>query len=165
MKSYKSKKTEVRKSEKQGNGFFATNDIRKDEIVAIRSGHIVDLEEAMRLDKEVGDFSLQISDRFFLCPKSIAELYEIAIYINHSCDPNIGMDGQITYVAMLDIKANEELCMDYAMAMDTDYEMKCICGTKNCRRIVTGRDWKNIELQKKYAGYFVSFIHKKIISE
>ena len=58
MKSYTSYKTEVRKSKKQGNGFFAIDDIRKNEFVAIRSGHIVELKETMRQDKEVGDFSL-----------------------------------------------------------------------------------------------------------
>ena len=150
MKSYTTNKTEIRNSKKQGNGFFAIDNIQKDEIVAIRSGHIVELEEAMRLDKEVGDFSLQITDEHFLCPKSKDELDDIAIYINHSCDPNIGMDGQITYVAMRDIKANEELCLDYAMAMNTDYKLKCMCGAKNCRGVVTGKDWKNTELQKKY---------------
>jgi SET domain-containing protein len=44
------------------------------------------------------------------------ELENIAIYINHS-QPNV-VDYQITYVVR-DIKTNEELCIDYAMA-DTD---------------------------------------------
>jgi hypothetical protein len=116
----------------------------------------------MRLDKDVGDFSLQITDNHFLCPRSKDELENIAIYINHSCNPNVGMDGQITYVAMRDIKANEELCLDYSMALDTDYKLECQCGAKNCRGIITGKDWKITELQKKYKEYFASFILKKI---
>ena len=164
MKSYTSKKTEVRKSERQGFGFFAIEDIEKDEIVAIRSGHIVELEEAIRLDKEVGDFSLQISADHFLCPKANEELDKIALYINHSCDPNVGMDGQINYVAMRDIKAGEELCLDYAVAMNTEYELKCNCGSKNCRGIVSGFDWKKEELQNKYKGYFAHFVNKMIKS-
>ncbi len=55
MKSYTSNKTEVRKSEKQGFGFFAVSDIKKDEVLAIRSGHIVEFGEALKLDAEVGD--------------------------------------------------------------------------------------------------------------
>ncbi|MCP3926113.1 MAG: SET domain-containing protein [Desulfobacterales bacterium] len=165
MKSYTSKKTEIRKSEKQGFGFFAIDDIKKDEIVAIRSGHIVELEEAMILDKEVGDFSLQISEDHFLCPKNKEELEQIALYINHSCDPNVGMDGQVNYVAFRDIKAGEELCLDYAVAMNTDYEMKCNCGSKNCRGTVTGFDWKKKELQNCYQNYFAHFIAKMIKDE
>ncbi len=160
MKSYTSKKTVVRKSEKQGYGFFAIGDIKKDEIVAIRSGHIVELEEAMRLDKELGDFSLQITKDHFLCPKTKEELDEIALYINHSCDPNIGMDGQVNYVAMRDIKAGEELCLDYAVAMNTEYELKCNCGSEKCRGIITGFDWKKKELQEHYKNYFAHFITK-----
>jgi len=161
MRSFTSNKTEIRKSKKQGRGFFAIDDIRKDEILAIRSGHIVQLDEAIRLDKEVGDFSLQISDDHFLCPKTKEELDNIALYINHSCDPNVGMDGQINYASMRDIKAGEELCLDYAMAMTTDYSLECNCGSDNCRGKITGSDWKNKKLQKKYGHYFAAFILKK----
>lgn len=162
MKSFTSSKTEVRKSEKQGFGFFAIDDIKKDEIVAIRSGHIVELNEAIRLDREVGDFSLQISEEYFLCPKSKEELKDIALYINHSCNPNVGMDGQINYVAMRDIKKGEELCLDYAVAMNTEYELNCNCGAKNCRGTITGFDWKKKEIQERYSGYFAYFITKLI---
>ena len=163
MKSYTSPKTEIRKSEKQGKGFFAIANIKKDELVAIRSGHIVQHDEAMKLDGELGDFSLQISDDHFLCPKTTEELDNIALYINHSCDPNIGMDGQINYVAMRNIKAGEELCIDYAVAMNTEYELKCNCGTEKCRRIITGCDWQKKELQQRYGNYFAAFLLKKIV--
>jgi len=162
LKSFTSNKTEIRKSLKEGYGFFATKNIRKDEIVAIRSGHIVELDEAMKLDKIIGDFSLQISDHHFLCPKTKEEIEEIAIYINHSCDPNIGMNGQINYVAMRDIISGEELCLDYSLAMNTEYKLECNCGSKNCRKLVTGFDWKEKVLQQKYGKYFASFLLNKM---
>ncbi len=162
MKSFKSRKTEVRNSEKQGKGFFAIQDIKKDEILAIRTGHIVEYDEAMRLDKQLGDFSLQISEDHFLCPKTKEEVENIVLYINHSCDPNVGMDGQINYVAMRDIKAGEELCLDYGTAMTTEYELDCKCSSKNCRGVVTGEDWKNENLQKKFGNYFAYFILERI---
>src|SRR5438876_11349582 len=40
--SYRSPKTEVRESKIHGRGLFATADIAKDEIVAVKGGHIVD---------------------------------------------------------------------------------------------------------------------------
>ncbi len=163
MKTYCSIKTIVKESPKGGKGFFAKEDIAKDEIVAIKNGHIVDKQEAVRLDNELGDFSLQISDEFYICPKTKEEIKDIVIFINHSCEPNIGMDGQINYIAMRNIKAGEELCMDYAMAIDGNYQLACNCGSENCRRIITGEDWKNEALQKKYDRYFSWFIYKKII--
>ena len=162
MKTYTSPKTTVKKSKKGGQGFFAVEKILKDEIVAIKNGHIVDKKEAELLDKKLGDFSLQISDDFFICPKTVDEIDDVVIYINHSCDPNIGMDGQINYVAIRDIEQGEELCMDYAMAMTTDYELQCNCGAENCRRKITGADWKDKELQEKYGNYFSRFILKRI---
>jgi len=162
MKTYTSPKTIVKRSAKEGKGFFATEKIYKDEVVAIKNGHIVNQKEALQLDEELGDFSLQISDDFFICPKTKNEIKDIVIYINHSCEPNIGIDGQINYVAIRDIEAGEELCLDYAMAMATNYELKCNCGTKNCRNKITGNDWKIKELQEKYGNYFSWFLLKKI---
>jgi hypothetical protein len=40
--SYPSPKTEVRESEIHGRGLFAKADIGKDEIVAVKGGHIID---------------------------------------------------------------------------------------------------------------------------
>ena len=40
--SYRSPKTEVRESKIHGRGLFAIADIAKDEIVAVKGGHIVD---------------------------------------------------------------------------------------------------------------------------
>jgi len=163
MKTYISPKTVVKNSAKEGRGFFAQSKIYKNEIVAIKNGHIVNKAEAERLDRELGDFSLQIDDEFFICPKTVDEIDDVVIYINHSCEPNIGMDGQINYVAMRDIEAGEELCLDYAMAMTTDYKLECNCGEENCRGIITGNDWKSIDLQQKYKNYFAWFIRKKIV--
>ena len=161
-KTYRSPKTIVKQSTNGGKGFFAQENILKGEIVAIKNGNLVDAINATQLDEELGDFSLQISDEFFICPRSKEEINDTVIFINHSCEPNIGMDGQISYVAMRNILAGEELCLDYAMAMTTDYKLVCSCGSPNCRKLITGNDWKIEELQKRYDKYFSWFIYKKI---
>ena len=43
--------------------------------------------------------------------------------------------------------------------------MKCNCGADNCRGVITGQDWKNEELQKKYHGYFAWHLQRKIEQE
>lgn len=162
IKSYRAPKVEVKESLIGGKGIFAKEDIKKGELVFIKSGHIVGRKEAQKYDKEIGDFSVQITDEFFLCPTSKEEVNDIVIFFNHSCNPNIGPDGQISFVAIRDIKAGEELVCDYSTFTTSAYKLECKCGTKFCRKIITGDDWKLLELQKRYGDNFSWFILKKI---
>jgi hypothetical protein len=84
------------------------------------------------------------------------------LYSNHSCDANLGMRGEITFVAMRDIRAGEELTHDWATTDDDDYSIECKCGTPNCRKILTGKDWQLAQLQKRYAAYFSAYLARKI---
>jgi uncharacterized protein len=150
-----------RKSGIHGRGLFAMKPIRKDEIVAIKGGHIVTRDQLKKYRKIIGDSYIQIDDDFFLAPLRKEEHDRVMMFINHSCDPNVGVKGQITYVAMRNIKPGEELTLDYAMIDDDDFEMQCACGKSNCRGVVSGKDWKSKKLQKKYGNYFASFILQK----
>lgn len=105
---------------------------------------------------------MQIDDDFYLTPGSLEEVADMSVFINHSCDPNVGFLGQVTYVAMREIKAGEELCHDYAMERSDDYLLECRCGSPLCRHQVTGDDWKSSELQSRYGQYFSIYILKKI---
>ena len=92
---------------------------------------------------------------------------EYSCFFNHSCDPNAGINGQIFLVAMRDIEKGEQITFDYAMTLHHTegvgrYELKCLCGSKNCRGTITEDDWKIPELQKKYAGYFQWYLEEKI---
>jgi SET domain-containing protein len=84
------------------------------------------------------------------------------IFSNHSCDPNLAVQGQIVFVALRDIAAGEELTHDWATTDDDDYTLECRCGSVACRGIITGKDWKKTELQVKYAGRFSWYLQKKI---
>ncbi len=166
IRSWRSPKTQVRDcSLIEGKGIFAKDVIRKGEIVAIKAGHIITLEEYKNLDEKPRQYCLQIEDGFFLGPKTEQEIPTNAIFINHSCDPNVGFDGQITYVALRDIKSGEELVMDYGMSFTTMIafpKFSCKCGSRLCRKTVTGDDWKLKSLQDRYGDTFAGFILKKI---
>ena len=84
------------------------------------------------------------------------------IFSNHSCDPNLGVQGQIVFVAMRDIQPGEELTHDWATTDDDSYQMECECGSPQCRRIITGQDWRKHELQQKYRSYFSWYLQRKI---
>jgi hypothetical protein len=162
MKTYRSPKIEVRSNTLSGRGVVAIEDIEQDEIVAIKSGHIVTREELDRISNQVGDLALQIDDDFYLTPASLEEVADMSVFINHSCDPNVGFLGQVTYVAMREIRAGEELCHDYSMERSDDYLLECRCGSPLCRHQVTGDDWKLPELQSRYGQYFSIYLLKKI---
>jgi hypothetical protein len=160
---YLSPKTKVRESKIHGRGLFAESAIAKDEIVAVKGGHIVDgktLREKITL--RLGPVEIQIDDDLFIAPVTEEERELSMLYSNHSCDPNLGMRGEITFVAMRDVSAGEELTHDWAMTDDDDYSMECNCGAANCRRILTGKDWQRPDLLKRYAGYFSAYLARKI---
>ena len=60
--------------------------------------------------------------------------------VNHSCEPNVGMGGNVLLVSMRDIAAGEELTIDYALFLgNPGFAMDCRCGTAACRGVVRGR--------------------------
>ena len=161
--TYRSPKTEVKQSSIQGKGLFAKGKILKGEIVAIKGGTIFRKEEWQKLEKDLGPAEIQIDDNFFIAPDSAEEREGSMIYTNHSCDPNIGIQGQIIFVAMRNIEPGEELTHDWATTDNIEnFEMECNCGAYNCRGRITGKDWMNKQLQEKYKGYFSWYLQKII---
>jgi hypothetical protein len=161
--SYRSPKTAVRESKIHGHGLFAVADIAKDEIVAIKGGRIIDRKTLReKITSALGPVEIQIDDDLFIAPISQAERELSMLYLNHSCDPNVGMRGEITFVAMRDIFEGKELTHDWAMTDDDDYSVECNCDAANCRKILTGKEWQRADLQKRYAGYFSAYLARKI---
>lgn len=160
--SYHSPKTAIRKSFVHGYGLFAIKPIKKGEIVVIKGGHIFNERILKKVKDKISEAYFQIEDDFVIGPLKKSEVKKNKLYINHSCDPNIGIRGQITLIAMRNIKAGEELTYDWAMEDPGGWKMKCNCGAKNCRKIITGKDWKNPKLQRKYKGYFSAYLQEKI---
>jgi len=161
--TYLSQNTQKRKSGTQGNGLFAIDSIAKGEIVAVKGGHIMTRSEWAKLEPRVGYAAeIQISDELVIAPSEPDEFEGCMMALNHSCEPNVGVQGQITYVTMRDIEVGEELTLDYAMIDDYDGEELCNCGKPTCRKTIRGKDWRKPELQNKYEGYFATFIQKKI---
>jgi hypothetical protein len=115
-----------------------------------------------KITPRLGPVEIQIDDDLFIAPVTDEERELSMLYSNHSCDANLGMRGEITFVAMRDIGAGEELTHDWATTDDDDYSVECKCGGRNCRKTVTGKDWQRPELQKRYEGYFSAYLARKI---
>ena len=83
------------------------------------------------------------------------------VFINHSCEPNVGFAGNIVLIAMREVTASEELTTDYALFDDYDGQMTCHCNTASCRRLIDGHDWRRSDLQRSYHG-FSWYLQRKI---
>jgi uncharacterized protein len=158
--SYLSSKLEGRpKADGSGNGIFSLEPIKQGELMAVFGGVVYEWDTFIHLPERERSLCIQVEDRLFLVPRPIGE----GDYVNHSCNPNAGLSGQIGLVAMRDIKVGEEVCFDYAMSDTTPYdEFECGCGQPNCRKFITGNDWQKPEIQKRYAGFFSPHVQRKI---
>lgn len=160
-RSYLSPLLEARALSTKGSfGIFAREPLYQGDLVAIWTGTIVTEEELERVPPELRPYVVQVEEELYLLSEPPIEP---ADYVNHSCQPNAGMSGQIAVVAMRDIDAGEEVCIDYAMCDGSPYdEFECGCGTPSCRGLVTGNDWMMAELHERYAGYFSPYIQRRI---
>ena len=158
--SYLSAKLEGRpKADGNGNGIYAVEPIKKGELTAVFGGVVYEWDAFIHLPELERSLCIQVEDRHFLVPRPIGE----GDYVNHSCNPNAGLAGQIGLVAMQDINIGEEVCFDYAMSDTMPYdEFECGCGSANCRGKVGGNDWQRPELQKRYAGFFAPHVQRRI---
>jgi hypothetical protein len=160
--SYISPKAVVRESRIHGRGLFAVEAFGRDEIVTVKGGHVFDRRTLREVEPVLGPAEIQIGEDLFIGPLTADEREGSMIFSNHSCEPNIGVRGQIVFVAMRDIEAGEELTHDWATTDDDTYRLECRCGAPTCRRIITGQDWQRKDLQEKYGRYMSWYLLEKI---
>jgi SET domain-containing protein len=156
--SYRSAKSFLRASGTHGRGLFAKRAIRKGEIVSVRGGHILTPGMLRGRRKPAGYWGYPIAAGFVLGPLTAREVTSVMMFLNHSCAPNVGIRGQIVFVAMRAIRAGEELTIDYAMFGANPKPMRCKCNAASCRGLVTAADWRRKDLRQKYRGYFAAHL-------
>jgi len=159
--SWLNPKLEVRNRTGGIKGVFAMEPVMAGQKLAIFGGHVI------RVVDETGDYGIQIDEDFLMGGTSMnIHTIEDTDFFNHSCDPNAGIKGQILLVAMKDIEPDEEIVFDYAMCLHRvegrEYTVECLCGGRNCRKLVTVDDWTLPELQKRYDGWFSWYLQEKI---
>ncbi|WP_305988605.1 SET domain-containing protein [Roseibium sp. MMSF_3544] len=163
--SWFSAKVEKKSSRIEGTGLFAKTQIFEGELLVVKGGHIFDRATRDHLAQSLGPAEIQIADDLFLGPRAPEERAASMMFLNHSCEPNVGIKGQICFHAMRSIEPGEELTFDYATGDNDDWSMTCSCGSKNCRGLVSGMDWKIENLQKRYRGWFSEYLQSRIDEE
>jgi hypothetical protein len=159
LNSYVSPKAEIRNSPLRGRGLFATGEFRIGEVVYVMGGYVFTRPSSENTGSLLQRSEIQIADNLFI---GATHPDDSMIASNHSCDPNIAVQGQIIFVALCEIAAGEELTYDWATTDDSVYAIECRCGSPACRRIITGKDWRQKDLQQKYRGLFSWYLEQKI---
>jgi hypothetical protein len=146
-----------------GLGLFAARRVRIGEVV-MRLGGVTLTDEEVRREMARGERY----DGIVLDENSNLQIRPVdwpGIHGNHSCDPNLWLNGIVEMAARREINPAEELATDYATyTMTPDWSMVCCCGSPLCRAIVTGNDWRLVELRQRYRGHFARPIERRIAS-
>jgi len=95
--------------------------------------------------------NIQVGPNTFFAPTG-----SFSDYLNHSCDPNCYLrvvGNRAILFSLYVIPANTELTYDYSTtSTDTldKWKMDCGCGTAKCRKVISGFQYLNPELQEEY---------------
>jgi SET domain-containing protein len=129
----------IRSSAIHAAGCYATTSIRKGARVAEYTGP--------RLTKAQADIAYDeqpITYLFGLGDGSIViDGHCMAMFINHSCDPNCETHeekGRVWVKAIRKIEAGEEITYDYCLYDGDEGEAVCNCGAKKCRGTMYSRE-------------------------
>jgi hypothetical protein len=148
----------------QGRGLFATRPLTAGTTIAVLAGQLVSGDE---LDRLLAD--ARASQRYLdtICVDDDAHLVlppgQPVHYGNHSCDPNMWHTDAYTLATRRDIRAGEELTVDYAtQTTAADFQMPCRCGTPACRQVITGNDWQILQWRDQYQGHVVPAVARRI---
>jgi uncharacterized protein len=123
----------VRSSEIHAAGCYTTSDIPSDTFIVEYTGPRISQQEAdARYDSKTTTYLFGLKD-----PNKIIDGHGMAMFINHSCEPNCDteeIDGRVWIIARRNIKSGEELTYDYNLYDgDKDDPAPCCCGAKKCR--------------------------------
>ena len=133
-----------------GAGVYIAEDVAKSRLLVAASG---------RLTRVRSRTSIQVD------PTHHAEFGSPVQFINHSCEPNCYLEiprgqAQVRVIALRDLKAAEELTLDY----DTfeyqveHFEAACGCGCRSCRGRILGFRHLPQHLRPALAPYLAEYL-------
>lgn len=88
-------------------------------------------------------------------------------FINHSCFSNSGFGRAGEVVAMRPIEEDEEITIDYSITEGTarKWKLKCRCGAKNCRGIISAIQYLPNEVFARQKKYIPEFLRECFLAE
>jgi len=122
----------IRSSEIHAAGCYTTAPIRKGARVIEYTGPRITKDQGDEIyDSRPVTYLFGVGDG-----TAVIDGHGMAMFINHSCDPNCETDeddsGRVWVIASRNIKAGEELTYDYLL-YDGEDDATCHCGASKCR--------------------------------
>jgi uncharacterized protein len=126
-----------------GVGVFTTRDIPRGTIVWVMDE--LDQKISPSRVQDLGPRYEALLDRYaYLGPAGERILcWDLARFVNHSCEANAVSTGWDFDVATRDIAAGEEITNDYG-ALNLERSFLCHCGAESCRRTVRPDDFERL---------------------
>jgi len=144
----------IRSSDIHAAGCYTTTRIPKGKRVAEYTGPRLTKQEADRLYE-----NSPITYLFGLGSGStVIDGHCMAMFINHSCDPNCETDerrGRVWIKAIKNIPAGAEITYDYCLYDGGEESADCNCGAKNCRGTMYSEE--EVRRRKKKARVEAAF--------
>jgi uncharacterized protein len=125
---------EIKDTGKYGTGVYAVRNIAKDSVIHVLSGETITLHELVH---RINNGQESINDPLQVGKRTYIDLDEFSHSFNHSCNPNAGIRKRSELFALRVIGWGEEITYDYSVTIaPTVWQMKCDCGSKNCRKVL-----------------------------
>lgn len=133
--------TELKKiNDIMGYGVFATRFIPKGTILYVKDPLEIEVspEQFDCMDTQyqtITDWFSYIDERGYRIVS-----WDIAKYVNHSCESNSISTGYGFEIATKDIDINEEITDEYGI-FNLPIPLNCRCGSRKCRKVISGDNW------------------------
>jgi hypothetical protein len=164
------KKVEARNTGKTGFGLYAREDIDKGKLIFYARGILIyappdgTAEDAATLPNSIGIDQTHWLEGFETNPLQC---------INHSWKPNKGIRGKVSFVAMKDIRKDEEIVVDYSITeCDPDWVLGdyqtlepilCSCGSAHCRGLIRAIQFLPENISNSYLPYIPPRFQKEYL--
>jgi hypothetical protein len=93
-------------------------------------------------------FCYNVTESIVRGPIDIKYVLHASNFIDHSCDPNVGLDVEDNWIALRNIDKDEVLNIDYGtLLFNPEHRFDCLCRSTKCRGRISPNDWKFLCLQ------------------
>lgn len=135
----------TKRSQIAGDGAFATRAYQAGAVVMKLTGKRM---RGSAVDRLIARGTLRQDDPFEIGDDMYLVLDHTPLMANHSCNPNTGVRGVNTLIALRGIKPGEEITYDYSTVVgrsephESNWVLRCRCNADSCRKRIGS--WETI---------------------